>query len=180
MWWPGPAATWHEAHNSPGATTTGTRWGLAEGEVGGANETETYILIANTSASPGMARVSLLFEDGTAPAETIVALAPDSRVNVAVVTEFPEANGKRFGAVVESIGDVPAQIVVERAMYSNAHGVAWSAGADALAAPLAMAIRIDKPAASSGTILTVFGSGFSPQTRVKVGNIETPVTFCQQ
>ena len=25
---------WYEAHNSPGATTTGTRWALAEGEVG--------------------------------------------------------------------------------------------------------------------------------------------------
>ena len=26
---------WYEAHNSPGATTTGTKWALAEGEVGG-------------------------------------------------------------------------------------------------------------------------------------------------
>jgi hypothetical protein len=34
MWWPGPtSATWHEAHNSPGTTQTGTRWALAEGEV---------------------------------------------------------------------------------------------------------------------------------------------------
>ena len=37
MWWPGPTSdTWHEAHNSPGETTTGTRWAMAEGEVGGA------------------------------------------------------------------------------------------------------------------------------------------------
>ena len=47
---------WNEAHNSPGATTTGTRWALAEGEVGGPHGAETYILIANTSATCGQAR----------------------------------------------------------------------------------------------------------------------------
>ena len=51
MWWPGPtSATWQEAHNSPGETTTGTRWAMAEGEVGGPRDTDTYVLIANTSA----------------------------------------------------------------------------------------------------------------------------------
>ena len=38
MWWPGPALTsnfWYEAHNSPGATTTATRWVVAGGEIGG-------------------------------------------------------------------------------------------------------------------------------------------------
>ena len=63
MWWPGPALTanfWYEAHNSPGATTTATRWALAGGEVGGADDAETYVLIANTSTTPGRARVTLL------------------------------------------------------------------------------------------------------------------------
>ena len=36
MWWPGDSNTWHEAHNSAGSTVTGTRWAVAEGEVGGA------------------------------------------------------------------------------------------------------------------------------------------------
>ena len=49
MWWPGWPA-WYEAHNSPGATTTGTKWALAEGEADAARNLETYILIANTSA----------------------------------------------------------------------------------------------------------------------------------
>jgi hypothetical protein len=43
MWWPGTAATWAEAHNSPGLTATG-RWALADGEVGGSRGVETYIL----------------------------------------------------------------------------------------------------------------------------------------
>ena len=66
MWWPGPTPTnWFEAHNSPGATTTGTRWALAEGEVGGANATETYVLLPTRPPFAGSARVTLLFEDGT-------------------------------------------------------------------------------------------------------------------
>ena len=48
-----PSAFWYEAHNSAGATATGTRWALAEGEVGGARGYETYILLANTSATAG-------------------------------------------------------------------------------------------------------------------------------
>ena len=33
----------------PGETTTGTRWAMAEGELGGSREVETYVLVANTS-----------------------------------------------------------------------------------------------------------------------------------
>ena len=55
---------WYEGHNSPGETTTGTKWALAEGESGGAGQ-QTYILVANTSDFAGSARVTLLFEDGT-------------------------------------------------------------------------------------------------------------------
>ena len=50
MWWPQP--NWYEAHHAPGLTVTGTRWALAEGETGGVDGAETYVLIANTSASP--------------------------------------------------------------------------------------------------------------------------------
>ena len=49
---------------------------------------------------------------------------------------FGEAVGKRFGMLVESIGVTPAQIVVERAMYSDANGVNWAAGTNALATKL--------------------------------------------
>lgn len=135
MWWPGDFNTWHEAHNSAGATETGTRWALAEGEVGGARGHETYILIANTSAFDGSATVALLFDDGTS-AEVVYALPANSRTNVPVALDFPQAAGRRFGAIVESTGGTPAQIVVERAMYSNAGGVTWAAGTNALATKL--------------------------------------------
>ena len=60
MWWPGPAVTpafWTEAHNSPGATGTATRWALADGESAGMR-TETFVLIANTSSTAGRVRVT--------------------------------------------------------------------------------------------------------------------------
>lgn len=137
MWWPGPtSASWQEAHNSPGETATGTRWALAEGETGGPRETETYVLIANTSPFPGTARVTVLFEDGTAPVTRDFPLLANSRSNVAPAGDFPETIGKRFGMLVESVGATPAQIVVERAMYSNAQGVRWAAGTNALATRL--------------------------------------------
>ena len=136
LWWPGTFGQWYEAHNSPGATSTGTRWALAEGEVGGTRTVETYILLANTSTTAGVVRVTLLFEDGTSQAKTYV-LPPSSRTNVAVGPHFgPAVTGRRFGAVIESTGTTPAQIVVERAMYSDAGGVNWAAGTNALATKL--------------------------------------------
>jgi Tol biopolymer transport system component len=134
MWWPGSA--WYEAHNSPGATTTGTRWALAEGEAGGPRGVETYILIANTSDAPATVKVTLLFEDGTNAEQTYPGLPARSRFNVPVGAFFPQAAGKRFGALVESLGETPALIVVERAMYWDAPGQPWAAGTNALATKL--------------------------------------------
>ncbi len=135
MWWPSTGGPWYEAHNSPGETTTGTRWAMAEGESDGPFEKQTYILIANTSAFAGSARVTLLFEDGTT-AERTFGLQPNSRTNVAVAVEFPAAAGRGYGALIESLGATPAQLVVERAMYSNAGGVIWAAGSNAVATKL--------------------------------------------
>jgi hypothetical protein len=146
MWWPGPtAAQWAEAHNAAGATGAGTRWGLADGEQGGPRATETYILIANTSPTAGTARVTLYFEDGATLAQD-VALPPNSRTNVPVGAPVaaggfgPAVAHRRFGAVVESLptgAAGPAQIVVERAMYSNGPGAPfWAAGTTLLASRL--------------------------------------------
>ena len=133
MWWPGQQ--WREAHNSVGATETATRWASAEGEQGGPRSCNTYLLLSNASALAGRARVTLLFEDGTTAAREFP-LPPGSRTNVAVGNEFPEAEGRRFGSLIESLGLAPVPLVVERAMYSDAGGVAWAAGTSALATRL--------------------------------------------
>jgi hypothetical protein len=129
MWWPQP--TWYEGHNSPGVTSTGTKWAVAEGEAGGPDAVETYVLIANVSDYAGSVNVTLSFEDGTTAIRNYV-LPPTSRVNVRVATDFPQAEGKRFATLVESLGQTPAQIVVERAQYSSPNGVVWSTGAAAV------------------------------------------------
>jgi hypothetical protein len=134
MWWPA-GFSWQEAHNSPGEIVTGTRWAVAEGESGGAQGTQTFLLIANTSTFAGSARVLLLFEDGTT-AERVFSLPANSRTNVFVGGEFPAAANRRYGALIESQGGTPAQIVVERAMYANANGITWAAGTNALATKL--------------------------------------------
>jgi hypothetical protein len=134
MWWPGTG--WFEAHNSPGATVTGTRWALAEGEVDASRGMETYVLIANTSVVPASVKVTLLFENGTSAERTYPGIPPKSRFNVPVGGFFPQAAGKRFGAIVESLGATPAQIVVERAIYWDAAGQHWAAGTNALATKL--------------------------------------------
>ncbi len=148
MWWPAnpDASAWYEAHNSPGATASGTLWAMAEGEVGNADQSETYVLVANTSNRAGLARVTLYFEDGTS-ATRDYELQPNSRTNVpvGVPTDLGgfglAVKDRRFGLTVESLvatGETTAaQIVVERALYSTPAGAGfWAAGTNALATRL--------------------------------------------
>ena len=133
MWW--PDGHWYGAHNSAGATVTGTKWALAEGEVGGVPDRDTYLLVANTSAWAATVAVKVLCEDGTVLQQTFP-VGARSRFNVDVRHDFPEAVGKRFASIVESLGATPAQVVVEQAMYWDALGQAWAAGTNTLATRL--------------------------------------------
>ena len=136
MWWPASGG-WQEAHNSPGATAAATRWGFGDGEVGNPPfNTQTYFLIANSTADAASVRVTLLFDDNTAAVAKTFTVPANSRFNVPVANEFPEAMGKGFGALIESLGATPVPIVVERAMYSDAEGIVWAAGTDALGTPI--------------------------------------------
>jgi hypothetical protein len=132
MWWPGPtAATWTEAHNSPGGTENGTRWGIGDGVVQDRPATaDTYVLIANVGARDAQVRVTLLYDDGGAAESREFAVSARSRFNVDVRSEFPSALGRGFGAIVESLSGDP--IVVERAIYNDALGIRWAAGNNAL------------------------------------------------
>lgn len=151
MWWPGyRMATpgypfpiiWGEAHNSPGATATGTKWAVADGETGVAGSTLTYLLVANTSVYAADVSVTLLGENGQAPTVRHFSVPANSRFTVDVWTRFPETQqegSRTFSAIVESHavgGQAPAQIVVERAMYSDAVGIRWAAGSNLLATRL--------------------------------------------
>jgi hypothetical protein len=156
MWWPGPASSnWREAHNSPGSLATSASWGLADGMVGGANGADTYVLIANTSPFDDLARVTLSFEDDGARTAREYVVPARSRVNVPVRSDFPQAVGRRFGTLVESLGDVPAQLVVERAMYADSGRERWASGTNSLGTPLA-----------EERVVTITAQGVTPRVLV--------------
>jgi hypothetical protein len=134
MWWPHGQA-WYEAHNVVGATRTGTRWAVADGQIGAAPaNTQTYMLVANTSPFTATVRATILSSE-RAPISKDFVVAAHSRFNINTEVEFPGWTGN-FSAIIESLGDQPAQIVVERAMYSDANGIVWAAGSDLLATRL--------------------------------------------
>jgi uncharacterized repeat protein (TIGR03803 family) len=136
MWWPGPAVTpnfWYEAHNSPGATATATRWLAASGEIDAPNGAQTYVLIANPASTAAQVRV-VQFADGVYNTSSrIVDLPATSRTTLSYAP--PLANG-RFSVLVESIGAPAVPIVVEHATYASPGALLWSSGGNALAAPL--------------------------------------------
>jgi hypothetical protein len=99
--------------------------------LGDESQPDTYVLVANTSTFAAQVRVTLLFEDATQRSKSFT-VAANSRFNVAVAMEFPDAAGRAFGVLIESLGADAAQLVVEKATYWNAGGVSWAAGTNSL------------------------------------------------
>jgi len=134
MWWAGPNGRWIEGHNAFGTTVTAPRWLLAEGELGGPEAVNTFVLIANTSAAAANVRVTMLRE-GAAEQSVTYTIGANQRFTVPVSSAFPAADGQRFSILVESLNPSAAgALVVEHAMYWNSDGEVWSAGADSLGA----------------------------------------------
>lgn len=130
QYWPFTPPEWQEAHNSFGVTSTASKWGLAEGRVGGAEQYQTFILMANPDTVA--ANVTLMFMRTTGAPITKTALVPaNGRLTVSTGpgTLVPELADESFGVVITS--DRP--IFVERALYSNAGGIFWAAGTNATA-----------------------------------------------
>ncbi|HEY8548789.1 MAG TPA: DUF4394 domain-containing protein [Vicinamibacterales bacterium] len=128
QYWPYDPSQWLESHNSFGVTQTASKWGLAEGRVGGENGYQTFVLLANPNATPANVTLVFLREGGTPITKT--ALVPaNGRLTVSTGpgTLVPELTEGNFGVVVTA--DQP--IFVERALYGNANGVFWAAGSNA-------------------------------------------------
>ena len=119
MYWPGGFFDYYEGHAAAGVTAPARRWAIAHGEDGGPRLAQTYVLIANMSATAGQARVTLLPEGVPPGPPTLVPLPATSRVTLRVGEGGPSA---RFGVLVESIGDTPVPIVVEGASYWSVSG----------------------------------------------------------
>jgi hypothetical protein len=135
QYWPDPAPSWYEAHNSFGVAQLGTMWGLAEGRTGQARSYQTYILLANPGDQAATVEIKFLRE-GDKPAVTKSFDVPArSRFNVSIGpgSDVPELQDESFGALLTST----QPIAVERAMYSTPNGQPiWAAGTSATAVRL--------------------------------------------
>jgi lysophospholipase L1-like esterase len=123
-----------------GVGAPATRWILAEGAAGAF---ETFILIANPSASPATVTARYLRGDGTSVSDTVNVL-PGNRATL-WPSARPDLAGQGFSTVVES--DTP--VVAERAMYFDA----FRSGHDALGVPAV--------GGSSGRTSWYFAEGFT-------------------
>jgi hypothetical protein len=139
MYWPKDGLGWAEAHNSFGMTETGTRWGLAEGRVGGEKLFDTYILLANPGTETAHVTITYLRANGRPPVVQEVDVPGTSRKNAVPQWELLGADGRsllageEFGALIESTHP----IVVERAMYWSGPGAPfWAGGTNATATKL--------------------------------------------
>ena len=130
MYWPGVPGPWYGAHNSVGITSLRTRWGLAEGEIGGADGANTYILLANPGSTAATATVRFYPESG-APVVVTRSVPAGSRQTVAAASVGMNGT-ERFGVVVEST----QPIAVERSIYWNYQGALWTSGTNESGTPL--------------------------------------------
>ena len=104
---------------------------MAEGELGGSRGFQTYVLIANPSASAASVRLRFMVENGASFVTPTFTVPANSRVTRAAA-EYMGAgqltDGARFGVVVESMNGVP--LAVEHAIYWNGGGEFWGGGSN--------------------------------------------------
>jgi uncharacterized repeat protein (TIGR01451 family) len=132
QYWPDPATSWYESHNSAGVTALGRKWGLAEGRVGsvdGLTNAQTFILLANPGSIAAQVQITFLRENGAAPVTQTFTVQPTSRFNVNVGSDVNGLANEQFGALI--VSDQP--IAVERALYWDAGNQVWAAGTNAAA-----------------------------------------------
>lgn len=119
MWWGSPS--WYESHASAGALQPASTWAIADGEEGGPESANTYLLVYNPSPGPAEVVVTLVLDDRSTRSRTY-SLPGTTRLTVPVGIDFPEtAGGMRFSAIVRSVTGYrvydPVPVVVERSTY---------------------------------------------------------------
>jgi hypothetical protein len=125
MYWPNNPGPWYGSHNSAGTTELWTRWGLAEGEIGGPDHAMSYVLLANPGGLPTDVTLTYYRENGMPPVATTRHLDPGTRLTTDS-TDVGLMDGERFGIVVNST----QPIAVERSVYWNSGGLFWSSGSN--------------------------------------------------
>jgi subtilisin-like proprotein convertase family protein len=132
MYWPDFSLGWREAHNSFGVTSTGLRWGLADGRIGGPRSYQSFVLLANPNPQP--AEVTVRFLKAAFVSTRSYTLAPLSRRSIFVNNEVPELGDGVFSVDVRVQNYQP--IAVEKALYWNAGTEIFAGGTNVTATRL--------------------------------------------
>jgi hypothetical protein len=125
MYWPNNPGPWYGSHNSAGLTELSTKWGLAEGEVGGATGAKTYVLLANPGSASADVTLTFYRENGLPGLSLARTVPAGSRVTVDC-GDAGLGDGERFGVAIFS----GQPIAVERSVYWNTGGILWGSGSN--------------------------------------------------
>jgi hypothetical protein len=127
MYWGTTGTGWREAHNSFGVTSSGLKWGVAEGRAGGDRGYQTYVLVSNNNHTAANLTMTFVREDG------VTVTRPQQRltINASGVPELADSN---FSTIVQSTNSVT--INVESAIYWNVNGIIWEGGGNTVATRL--------------------------------------------
>jgi hypothetical protein len=129
MYWAGGFFDYYEGHVSSGATQTGSHWVLAEGEEGGSYDARTFVLIANTGSAPATVLVRAMPEGFLLPAVSTGPLLIPGNARLTVPMSAL-AGYSRGGIEIVEQGTPTSALVVEGAIYWNAGGQPFGAGAN--------------------------------------------------
>ena len=110
-------------------------WAVPEGRDGGATREQTYVLIGNTTTTPGQVRLTLIPDTG-APSTREMPIAAGERLTVNIGNLFGLTEA-RFSVIVDSLGTPPVPLAVDYARYRSVNGVPFSGGGAAPAVPMA-------------------------------------------
>lgn len=124
MYWPHAPGPWYGGHNSVGLTALGSEWALAEGEIGGSANAQTFILLANPGTVGADVTATFYRGDGRAPLTVTRRVEAGARVTIDTGS-VGMANGERFGTLIVST----QPIAVERSNYWSTNAL-WSAGSN--------------------------------------------------
>jgi hypothetical protein len=117
MWWGG--LPWSEGSVSIGSAAAGKVWAIGEGAEGGPTGESTFVQVSNRMLSPGRVRFTVGYDDGTQE-QREYELVGSARLTVRIGVDFPNAVGRKFSVLVESlIASDLAQITVEYARYQS-------------------------------------------------------------
>jgi hypothetical protein len=127
IWWGDP---FYEGSAELGSSANGTVWAIGEAAEGGPNDDATFVLISGSAS----VRLTVVYDNGSREQKDYAA---PGRLTVRIADDFPNAVGKRFSVLVESlivvmgefVGAVP--ITVDVARYQSSAGFLAAGGAAA-------------------------------------------------